>query len=120
MIIYSEEQINRVMTMISFRHKRRFDKWCAANPFSSNSVDYSQFSTPMEVDVIHFCKLYLIKWYGESLKEGGGRNRKAIEISKRLNIPRSQARLVVEANKISAIRRRREGGALSCRFSNTA
>lgn len=120
MLIYSEEQINRVLMMISFRHKRRFDRWCAANPFSSNSVNYSQFSTPMEVDVINFCKLYLIKWYGESFKEGGCRNRKAIEISKRLNIPRSQARLVIEANKISASRRRREGGSLSGQFSNAA
>lgn len=113
MQIYSQEQLERILRMTSARHKRRFDKWCIANKLSSNSVCYSQFSTPLEMEIVHFCNQYLIKWYGESFSAGKVRNKKALAISKRLKISRSQARLVVDALKVGNSRRRRVGGSAS-------
>lgn len=88
------------MEQVSSRTHRRVDTMLIRSPSSINSIIFFDWSTNFERAIMHFCRMYLMKYYPEkSSSEAKRDNHIVARYAKQNGIRRSEARKLLAGYK---------------------
>lgn len=89
---YSGARITKALDAVCKRGERRMDAYCQKNPMMRSSVLGSDFVSSSEYALIHLMKQALMHQERQQRQSNVQRHRLICEVSRRLRLPRAEAR----------------------------